>query len=67
MLASRLVKFNATLLSSRKTSVQFLARLCDNDFRTVMGKNMGSNRDDLLVQAFTAANVKKNLEVFSCP
>ena len=67
MLASRLVKFNATLLSSRKTSVQFLARLCDNDFRTVMGKNMGSIRADLLGEAVTAGSVKKNLKYFPVP
>ena len=67
MLSSRLVKLNATLLSSRKSSVQFLSRLCHNDFRTVIGKNMGSICADFRGETVTPGSVKMKLKYVPVP
>ena len=67
MLSSRLVKFDATLMSSGKSSVKFLAWLCHGDHRTVLGKNMGSICRELSSNAVTAVDVKKQMEYFPVP
>ena len=67
MLSSRLVKFDATLMSSGKSSVKFLAWLCHGDHRTVLGKNMGSICRELSSYAVTAVDVKKQMEYFPVP
>ena len=40
MLASRFVTFHQSLINSTKLPVRFLARLFENDLRTVHGKNL---------------------------
>ena len=65
MLSSRLVKFDATLMKSGKSSVKFLARLCHDDQRTVLGKNMGSISRE--VASVTAINVKNKMKYFPVP
>ena len=40
MLASRFVTFHQSLITSTKLPVRFLARLFENDLRTVHGRNL---------------------------
>ena len=41
MLLSRYAKFYKELISSPKFTIRFLARLCERDMRTVMGRTLG--------------------------
>ena len=66
MLASRFVTFYRSLVTTDKTPVRFLARICENDQRTVLGKTLSEllvicGLDSNDVDKLTASIVKKNM------
>ena len=72
MIASRYVSFYRTLITSKKTPVRFLARIAEQDQRTVLGRTLSKllhecnlETDDL--SKLTASLVKKKLEYKTVP
>ena len=72
MIASRYASFYRTLITSRKTPVRFLARIAEQDQRTVLGRTLSKllqecslEKDDL--DKLTANLVKKKLEYKTVP
>ena len=66
MIASRFVTFYRTLITSKKTPVRFLARIAEQDQRTVLGRTLSRlllecslDTDDLM--KLTASLVKKKV------
>ena len=52
MLLSRYVKFYRELLKSPKFTIKFLARLCERDLRTVMGRTLEYLLDECSVRNY---------------
>ena len=70
MLASRYTTFVKSLTNSKKLTVRFLARLFQDDLRTVMGQTLRSLVDQCGlndVEDLSASTVKKNYNVFPMP
>ena len=70
MLASRYTTFVKSLTNSKKFTVRFLARLFQDDLRTVMGQTLRSLFDQCGltdVEDLSAATVKKNCNFFPMP
>ena len=72
MLASRFTTFLRSLVSSTKVNVRFLARLSQEDHRTVIGKNTRSLLDQCgidasLIKDLTPSVIKKNCHYFKLP
>ena len=72
MIASRYVSFYRTLITSKKTPVRFLARIAEQDQRTVLGRTLSSlllecnlERENLL--KLTAGLVKTKLKYMIVP
>ena len=66
-LAARFVTFVDSLINSNKFSVRFLARLCQADKRTVVGKTMGMlldtcGLDESMANDLTASHIKRCLK-----
>ena len=68
-LTSRFVKFARSLMSSRKNGVRFLASLCVDDHRTVMGKTLSKIADEMStpVESLTPTSIKSSLKYVQCP
>ena len=70
MLASRLVTFHKSLVTSNKFPVRFLSRLNETDLRTVLGRNIRVLLDECGLQRLdqlSTNNVKKNCCYFNVP
>ena len=72
MLASRYATFMKSLVNSNKFNVRFLARLFQTDYRTVMGRTIGSLMDQCSSNVsraddLTATVVKNNCCYFKMP
>ena len=70
MLCARYVAFYKSLISSSKVSVRFLARLFENDGRTVLGKTLSTLRRYSNVQSndsLTPQIVKNKVKYFEVP
>ena len=72
MLASRYATFMKSLVNSNKFNVRFLARLFQTDYRTVMGRTIGSLLDQCSLNVsraddLTAKVVKNNCSYFRMP
>ena len=68
-LSSRMVKFAKSLIQCNKVGVRFLASLCLEDRRTVMGMNMSNIADEASadIGTLTPTNVKNALKYSSFP
>ena len=72
VLASRYIGFYRSLLCTKKTPVRFLARLCESDQRTVLGKTLTRIAEDTGLRSndfnkFTTNFVKQNLHYRPLP
>ena len=70
MLASRYVTFHKSLIKSNKLGVRFLARLNENDNRTLLGRTLGSLAQECCVNdigSLAPSLVKKMCPYFSVP
>ena len=68
-LTSRFVTFVRSLMSCRKSEVRFLASLCAEDHRTVVGKTLSriASETSTLATLLTPTVVKNSLRYFDCP
>ena len=67
MLSSRLVKLRDTMASSNKLAVKLLVNLVKDDWRTVMGRNLGNIKRELGENQMSPSSVKKLLRYFEIP
>ena len=70
MLASRLVNFHKKMTASSKLCVRLLARLCEKDLRTVLGKTLNKLCDIIgssEIGDLTANIIKKNMTYYDVP
>ena len=67
MLSSRLVKLRDTMASSNKLSVKLLVNLVKDDWRTVMGRNLGNIQRELGTNQVNPSTVKKLMNYFEMP
>ena len=68
-LSSRYVKFVHSLLKGEKSSVRFLASICIDDLRTVMGRTLSNlaNETSVAVELLTPNIIKKSLRYCNIP
>ena len=72
ILASRYISFYKSLLCTKKTPVRFLARLCERDQRTVLGRTLTRIAEDARLRCndlnkLTTNFVKQNLPYWPLP
>ena len=67
MMSSRLVSFHSSLISSNKFPVRFLARLKENDQRSVLGQNLAIIRKICGGKILSKNLVKKTMKYFPIP
>ena len=67
MMNSRLVSFHSSLISSNKFPVRFLARLTENDQRSVIGQNLAKIRKICREKSPSKYSVKKSMKYFPIP
>ena len=69
LLTSRFITFDKSLMSCRKSEVRFLASLCAEDHRTVVGKTLSRIASETSTSAnlLTPTVVKNSLRYFDCP
>ena len=71
-IASKFVTFHKKLVASEKLPVRFLARICEHDLRTVLGRTLSRLCLDLKIEdndlsKLTSSKVKSNMKYFEIP
>ena len=70
MLASRYITFHSTLIQCKKFPVRFLARICEDDRRTTLGRTLSRIRSECEVDSLTELNpavIKKKMRYSVAP
>ena len=69
LMCSRYMKFVDSLISCKKPEIRFLAELCMNDKRTVMGQNLSKIAENcgLPEKDINSLTVKENMRAYPVP
>ena len=70
MLASRYTTFHSTLVQCKKFPVRFLARICEEDMRTTLGRTLSRIKSECEVDSLTELNpavIKKKMRYSVAP
>ena len=70
MFASRYITFHSTLIQCKKFPVRFLARICEDDRRTTLGRTLSRIRSECEVDSLTELNpavIKKKMRYSVTP